>query len=164
MKPVLMAGLVAGVVVTACTVTREAGTPEVLAPRTRASADTTIVGQITPDGRIVADTLTKGGPDPAQVERETVLAGVIAPSSEEPTAVADQGPWRVQLYAARDRAAANSVAADLRGSLDEPVRVDDQGGWYQVRAGGYASRAAAEPLRRLLASRGWRDAFIVRAP
>ena len=161
MKIRTAAGLVTAIV-TACAPARETGTPEVLSPRRGAPGDTTIVGRVTSEGRVVADTLTDRDPDPARVERETVFAGVITPS-EETTTVAGHGPWRVQLYAARDRAAADSVAADLRGTVDEPVRVDEAGGWYQVRAGAYGSHAAAEPLRRLLASRGWRDAFIVRA-
>jgi hypothetical protein len=160
-KIMLAAGLVTAVIVTACASARETETPEVLSPGRGAPGDTTIVGRVTSEGRVVADTLTDRDPDPARVERETVFAGVITPSEE--TTVAGRGPWRVQLYAARDRAAADSVAASLRGTLAEPIRVDEVGGWYQVRAGAYSSRAAAEPLRRLLASRGWRDAFIVRA-
>jgi cell division protein FtsN len=156
---------------TGCASSRDTGTATVLGPRAGAPGDTTVVGRVTPEGRVVADTLTDGESDPARVERETVYAGVIASSSDEPTAVSDEptavgedGPWRVQVYAVRDRGTADSTAARLGSGLDEPIRVDHEAGWYKVRVGSHASRAAAEPLRQLLASRGWRGAFVVRAP
>jgi cell division protein FtsN len=128
-----------------------------------------VVGTVTPEGRVEADTLPGAAPDTAPVERETVVTGAIAPDprargEELPAADgAAGGPWVVQVFASRDQATADEVARGVAREAGAPARAVRDGGWYKVRAGGYADRAAAEALRdRLLAQ--WSDAFVLRSP
>ena len=79
----------------------------------------TVVGHVSPDGALVADTLARATPDTARVERETVVTGEIrpadeletdrpVPAGEEPATLATG--WRVQVYASRDESDAAGEA------------------------------------------------------
>jgi septal ring-binding cell division protein DamX len=143
-----------------------------------AGSEGTVVGHVTPDGRIQADTIVQA-PAPEPVERETVVTGHVRPATAAPVAAAsDAVPvtprpatgaigsvpgWRVQVFAARDEATANEVArraGDLVPGV--PVYVVAEESWYKVRLGDFASRQAAEPLRERLIGLGWTEAWTVR--
>lgn len=133
----------------------------------------TVVGHVTPDGTLVADTLAGATPDTARVERETVVTGEIRAAAEleterpvatgEPAAVLATG-WRVQVYASRAQAEAAEEASRVRDALGAgvPVYVERDDPWYKVRVGDYAERAGADGLRQRLAGLGWPEAWAVR--
>ncbi|HET9333999.1 MAG TPA: SPOR domain-containing protein [Gemmatimonadota bacterium] len=133
----------------------------------------TIVGHVSPDGALVADTLARSTPDTARVERETVVTGEIRPAVELETdrpAVAGDEPatlatgWRVQVYASRDETEAAGEATRVRDALagEAPVYVERDAPWYKVRVGDFGDRAAADRLRERLAGLGWPAAWAVR--
>jgi cell division septation protein DedD len=137
------------------------------------AAGATIVGRVAPDGTLVADTLARGAPDTARVERETVVTGEIRPAAEletEPPAVA--GPengtlatgWRVQVFASQSADEAAAEATRARDALGDgvPVYVERDDPWFKVRVGDFADRAAADRLRERLAGQGWPEAWAVR--
>lgn len=140
--------------------------PDVDPAARRGETGPTVVGQVSPEGEVRADTLAGVEPDTARVDRETVVTGAIV---QEPTEVGapgvevPAGPWRVQIFAARDEASAQEVARRARAAADAPAWVDPQDGWYKVRVGGYADRAVAETLRQRLIGLGFAEAFLVRA-
>ena len=119
---------------------------------------TTIVGRVTPDGALLADTLAGVHPDTSRVDRETTLTGQIRAVH----ATALQTGYRVQVHADRDAARAANVARRVEATLaGEPVYVEWIEPWYKVRVGDYAARTDAEPLRLRLAAAGYADAWIV---
>ena len=122
-----------------------------------------VVGTISPEGRVEADTMAGGAPDTAPVDRETVVTGAIAPDPRAPARAAASGPWVVQVFASRDEATAIEVARDVEQEAGAPARAVRDGGWYKVRAGGYADRADAAALLSRLTAR-WSDAFVLRSP
>lgn len=133
----------------------------------------TVVGRVTPDGRLIADTLAQPVPDTTRVERETVVTGEVRPASEleaaPPTATEPRGEalatgWRVQVFASRAQAEAAAAATRVRDALGDraPVYVERDDPWFKVRAGDFADRAGAEALRQQLAGLGWPDAWAVR--
>ena len=136
-------------------------------------AGPTVVGRVSAEGDVRADTLAGAAPDTARVERETVMTGAIVPEPEraaergreEPATRAPTapGPWLVQVFAARDESSAREVARGVEARIEAPARVDREEGWYKVRVGGYADRAGAEALRLRLAGLGFPEAFLVRA-
>jgi len=137
--------------------------------RPRTQGGPTVVGTITSEGEVVADTLAGEVPDAERAHRETVVTGAVARAAEpEPEGARPDGsapapapgPWAVQVFAAEEEAAAVLVARDAERTSGAPAHVDHEAGWYKVRLGGYADRAAAEALRRRLAPR-WGDAFLV---
>ncbi|HWC07201.1 MAG TPA: SPOR domain-containing protein [Gemmatimonadota bacterium] len=124
-----------------------------------AGSEGTVVGHVTPEGRIQADTIAQA-PAPEPVERETVVTGHVRPATG---AIGSAPGWRVQVFAARDQATANEVArraGDLVPGV--PVYVVAEESWYKVRLGDFASRQAAEPLRERLIGLGWTEAWTVR--
>ena len=133
----------------------------------------TVVGRVTPDGTLIADTLSRPMPDTTRVERETVVTGEIRPAAEleaaqpttaEPRAEAALATgWRVQVFASRSQEEASVVATRARDALGGrvPVYVERDEPWFKVRAGDFADRAAAEGLRRQLGGLGWPDAWAV---
>jgi cell division septation protein DedD len=138
-----------------------------------AGADATVVGRVTPDGTLIADTLAHPLPDTARVERETVVTGEVRPAAEletaPPTTARPEGDalatgWRVQIYASRSEADAAAAATRVRETLGEraPVYVERDDPWFKVRVGDFGERAAAEALRQDLAGLGWPDAWAVR--
>lgn len=137
----------------------------------------TVVGRVSPDGTLVADTLARALPDTVRVERETVVTGEIRSAAEletgergEPgTAVGGEAGtlatgWRVQVFASREQPEAAARATRLQEALGEtvPVYVERDDPWFKVRAGDFTDRAAAERLRDELAALGWSDAWAVR--
>lgn len=143
------------------------------AGETSAREGATVVGRVSPEGTLVADTLEHARPDTARVERETVVTGEIRPAAEletgpppaagRETATLATG-WRVQVYASRDESEAAAVATRVRGATGDavPVYVEWDDPWYKVRVGDHADRADAERLREGLVSRGWSEAWVVR--
>ncbi len=166
---------------------RDAGTerhPTDTRPRTEGGP--TVVGTVTPEGTVVADTFAGMVPDTERVDRETVVTGAVArepgvadapepgvadawelrAAGDTPAAAppieAPAGPWTVQVYAASERASAAAMAREAEAMAGVPARVEREAEWYKVRVGAFADRAAAEALCARLAVR-WRDAFLVRA-
>ena len=112
------AGIAATFFLAACMPDRYRETPpEPVTRSSGASADgSTVVGHVTPDGTLVADTLARAIPDTARVERETVLTGEIHPAT---------GPgWRVQVFAAREEAEAAAEADRARAAQNETLGFD----------------------------------------
>jgi hypothetical protein len=133
----------------------------------------TVVGRVTPDGTLIADTLSSPVADTARVERETVVTGEVRPAAEletaPPTAADPQGEalatgWRVQVFASRSQAEASAAATRVRQALGDraPVYVERDDPWFKVRVGDFAERAGVEVLRQQLAGLGWPDAWAVR--
>jgi cell division protein FtsN len=133
----------------------------------------TVVGHVSPDGALVADTLARSTPDTARVERETVVTGEIRPAAEletdrpvpageEPATLATG--WRVQVYASREETDAAGEATRVREALagEAPVYVERDDPWYKVRVGDFGDRGAADRLRERLAGLGWPEAWAVR--
>lgn len=138
-----------------------------------ASEGATVVGHVTPDGALLADTLKEWRPDTARVERETVVTGEIRPATEletapPPTVGAEPATlatgWRVQIFASRSQDEASSAATRVRDALGDqtPVYVERDDPWFKVRVGDLSDRAAAERLRERVAGQGWPDAWAVR--
>lgn len=149
-----------------------------------AGSEGTVIGHVTPDGRIEADTLPQA-PAPEPVERETVVTGQVRPPGVAPEAVHEAAPeavrepaaaapaasgeaasaagWRVQVFAARDEATATEVARRAGDAVPGvPVYVEAEEPWFKVRLGDFADRDAAEPLRERLIGLGWTEAWTVR--
>ncbi len=137
------------------------------------AAGATVVGRVTPDGTLIADTLARPVADTTRVERETVVTGEVRPAAEletaPPTVAEPQGEslatgWRVQVYASRYQAEASATATRVQDALGDrdPVYVERDDPWFKVRVGDYADRAGAEALRQRLAGLGWPDAWVVR--
>ena len=128
---------------------------------------------MTPDGTLIADTLSGPVADTSRVERETVVTGEVRPATEletaPPTVAEPEGEalatgWRVQVYASRSQAEATATATRVRDALGDraPVYVERDDPWFKVRVGDYADRGAADALRQQLAGLGWPDAWAVR--
>ena len=147
------------------------GTTVATAPRTEpdptAGTDSTgtVIGHVTPDGRLEADTVAQA-PAPDQVDRETVVTGYVRESGAPPAApetVAAGSGWRIQIFAAGDEATATEVASRAGDAVaGVPVYVETEGLWFKVRLGDFATREAAEPLRERLIGLGWTEAWAVR--
>lgn len=129
--------------------TEEAGDPAP-APDRR-----TIVGTISSDGVLRADTLAGVHPDTSRVVRETVVSGALRPRAS--TLVTG---YRVQVFASRDREIATREAQRLRGRVGEPVYVEWDDPWYKVRVGDFTERGVAESLRARLVAEGYAEAWI----
>ena len=153
--------------------TRRAGAEAGASAGTDGESGATVVGRVTPDGTLIADTLAHPVADTARVERETVVTGEVRPATEleaaPPTAAEPRGEalatgWRVQVFASRAEAEAAAAATRVRDALGDraPVYVERDDPWFKVRAGDFADRAAAEALRQQLAGIGWPDAWAVR--
>jgi hypothetical protein len=149
----------------------EEGRPEAGVPQ-----GATVVGRVSPEGTLVADTLARALPDTVRVERETVVTGEIRSSEELETrgsreagaaAAAEAATlatgWRVQVFASREQSEATARATRVREALGDrvPVYVERDDPWFKVRAGDFAARPAAERLRDELVEMGWADAWAV---
>jgi len=77
------------------------------------------------------------------------------------------GEWFVQVFAGRDRQAAELVARQLRGR-GHPVRLDAEregsGSLYKVRVGAYGSREEADRAAEVLRKEGSSGAWVTRLP
>jgi len=133
----------------------------------------TVVGRVSPEGTLVADTLARALPDTVRVERETVVTGEIRSSEEletrgsgepgAPAAATLATGWRVQIFAAREQSEATARATRVREALGDrvPVYVERDDPWFKVRVGDFAARPDAERLRDELVRLGWADAWAV---
>lgn len=158
-----------------------------------AAGDTarTVIGHVTPEGRLEADTVAQA-PAAEPVDRETVVTGYVRPPGtpggagrDEPPAAPLDDPlpaepdelpaaeagltaaaapgWRIQVFATRDQAAAREVARRAGEAVaGVPAYVEAEGPWFKVRLGDFATRDAAEPLRERLVGLGWTEAWAVR--
>ncbi len=124
------------------------------------ASEQTLVGSVSADGTLHADTLAGAQSDTSRVVRETVVTGAIRSTiGVGPLATG----YRVQVFAARDR----DVAADAVGRLREqqvadPVYMEWVDPWYKVRVGDFTDRESAERLRDRLVELGFPEAWIVR--
>ena len=142
-------------------------------PVTDVGSEVTVIGQVTPDGRLDADTVAQA-PAAEPVERETVVTGYVRGAPGEaaatpretapvPGQVAAASGWRIQVFAAGDEATAAQVAHRVGDAVAPvPVYVEAEGPWFKVRLGDFATREAAEPLRERLVRLGWTEAWAVR--
>lgn len=82
-----------------------------------------------------------------------------------PPPPASSGPWYVQVFAGRDRQAAELVAGRHRGK-GVAVRLDAEregtGSLYKVRVGGFPDRAAADAAAERLRKEGASGAWVTR--
>jgi hypothetical protein len=149
-----------------------AAAEEAASPGTREGA--TVVGRVSPEGTLVADTLERALPDTVRVERETVVTGEIRSSAELQTRAAGEAGavaggtlatgWRVQVFASREQPEAAARAIRVQEALGDqvPVYVERDDPWFKVRVGDFRDRPAAERLREELVGLGWTDAWAVR--
>jgi hypothetical protein len=162
---------------------REAPPPETseraaseAAPSPGAPEGATVVGRVSPEGTLVADTLARAIPDTVRVERETVVTGEIRSiaeletrGAEEAGAATGEGArlatgWRVQVFASRTQPEAAARATRVQAALGDrvPVYVERDDPWFKVRVGDFSDRPAAERLREELVGLGYGDAWAVR--
>ncbi len=141
----------------------------VATPARGTRSEGTVIGQVTPDGRLDADTVAQA-PAPDPVDRETVVTGYVRAAgtaggpdaAEAPGAAAFVAGWRIQVFAARDEATATQVARRAGDAVEGvPVYVEPEESWFKVRLGDFATREAAEPLRERLIGLGWTEAWAV---
>ena len=140
-------------------------TPTKPDPPAGTGSESTVIGHVTPDGRLEADTVAQA-PAPDPVDRETVVTGYVrepgaAAATPDPAAMVSG--WRIQVFAAGDEATASEVARRAGDAIaGVPVYVEAEGPWFKVRLGDFTTREAAEPLRERLVGLGWTEAWAVR--
>lgn len=136
------------------------------APRQRASGDPLANLESQPsDGTETPtffDTVNGTGKE-AEPSREA--AGKPTPAPPAPVSIAP-GPWFVQVFVGRDRAAAEDVVRTLR-EKGYAVRADAvaegrSGSLYKVRVGGYPTKEAAETGAEKLRKDGQAATWVVR--
>jgi cell division septation protein DedD len=102
--------------------------------------------------------------EPRREAAERTPAGRAAVPASPPS---PSGGWFVQVFAGRDRQAAELVARQLRGR-NHPVRLDAEregsGSLYKVRVGGYANREEAERVAEILRREGSSGAWVTPLP
>lgn len=123
-------------------------------------SDQTLVGSISADGTVRADTLVGARPDTSRVVRETVVTGAVrSTTGVGPLATG----YRVQVFAAQDQEAAADAVRRLREQhVADPIYVERVEPWYKVRVGDFTDRDSAERLRNRLNEVGFPEAWIVR--
>lgn len=103
-----------------------------------------------------AEPRREASPGPAASESEGRPAPAVRPSP---------GDWFVQVFAGRDRQAAELVSRQLR-ERGHPVRLDAEregsGSLYKVRVGGYRSREEADRAAATLRKEGSSGAWVTR--
>ncbi len=118
------------------------------------------------------DTLGGGG-RAAEPQREVRPKTVPAEPSERAPEVAASpvspprgGPFFVQVFAGRDRKAAEEIVRSL-GSHGYPVSVEGEregrGALFKVRVGGYSERAEAQAVAERLKREGQAGAWVTKA-
>lgn len=141
---------------------RDGGGPRGEQVEREAGEDETVVGRVEPDGTFRADTLEEERADEPGYRRETVMTGSVRAEREDGEPELATG-YRVQVFAARDRADATAFAREIEALVEEhAVYVERVDAWYKVRVGDFASRERAERLRRHLAERGVEGPWTVR--
>jgi cell division septation protein DedD len=90
-----------------------------------------------------------------------------APAPASPAPAASAGPWNVQVFAGRDRQAAERLVGTLRAA-GWPVRMqsvpEGSGSLVKVRVGGYPTRTAAEEAAGRLRGEGQSGAWVTDSP
>ncbi len=109
----------------------------------------------------VFDTVSEGRE--AEPRREASHAEPPPTAAPSPPPVLPQGPWTVQVFAGRDREAAEQVLQTLQ-SRGYPARLEasreGQTALYRVRVGGYPSREAAEAAAERLRREGMTSTWV----
>jgi cell division septation protein DedD len=111
---------------------------------------------------------TASGPEKAAEPERQVASRSAGPGKtpSSPPPAATPGPWVVQVFAGRDREAAESVVRGL-GDRGYPVRLDSEreGGdqLFKVRVGGFPSQAEAAAAAEKLKKDGNKGAWVTRA-
>jgi cell division septation protein DedD len=108
------------------------------------------------------DTLSGQGKE-AEPKRE---AAPPPPGVSSPSPPPSAGPWYVQVFVGRDRAAAEEVVRTLRGK-GYPVRTDvvsegRSGSLYKVRVGGFGTKDAADASADKLHTDGQNSTWVIR--
>ncbi len=112
------------------------------------------------------DTLGGGG-RAAEPQREVRPKAPTSESAEPPPAApaSRQGPFFVQVFAGRDRRAAEEVVRALEGR-GYPVSVEGeregQGALFKVRVGGYRDRTEAQAVAERLKKEGQAGAWVTK--
>jgi cell division septation protein DedD len=100
----------------------------------------------------------------AEPQRQ-VSQPAAAPQAAPPAT--SEGPWNVQVFAGRDRQAAERIVDTLRAQ-GWPVRLqslpEGAGSLLKVRVGGYATRAAADEAAGKLRGQGQTGAWVTDTP
>ena len=141
-----------------------AGPGEAAAPRPTTDAAS---GAVRPPADVDA---TAGGFDVSGVPEPKRQVGE-PPSPPQaaapPPAAAPSGRWNVQVFAGRDRQAAERLVDTLKAA-GWPVHLqsvpEGSGSLLKVRVGGYASRAAADEAAGKLRAQGQAGAWVTDAP
>lgn len=106
----------------------------------------------------------QGGEKEAEPGRQVAVEGAQAPTTTLPTP-ASAGPNFVQVFAGRDRKAAESLFDQLK-SAGYPARVfserEGAGGLFKVRVGGYATEDEARSAAARLQKEGFAGAWVTR--
>ena len=110
-------------------------------------------------------------PEPSRQTRETrerpsepapPSGSAAAPATQQPAPASD-GPWFVQVWAGRDREAAELLVDKLQGQ-GYPVRLFtdrvEGDSLYKVRVGGYSGDAEARRVSGELEGKGYRGAWV----
>ena len=105
-----------------------------------------------------------GVPEPG---RQVAEPGNTAPASTQAPVPAGSGPWKVQVFAGRDRQAAERLVGTLKAG-GWPVQMqslpEGAGSLLKVRVGGYPDRAAAEAAATKLRAQGQTGAWVTDTP
>jgi len=119
----------------------------------------TVIGSVTADGTLHADTLAGARPDTSRVVRETVVTGAVRSTAGVGTLATG---YRVQVFAARDRDVAADAVRRLREQrVSDPIYMEWIDPWYKVRVGDFTDRESAEQLRGRLVELGFPEAWII---
>jgi cell division septation protein DedD len=140
------------------------------APARAAAAPEDPLGNVEQDTVDAADKVTffdtlSGQGKEAEPKRETAAGreAVVPPPTPAPPSA---GPWYVQVFVGRDRAAAEEVVRTLRGK-GYPVRTDAvsegrSGSLYKVRVGGFGTKEGADASADKLHKDGQNSTWVVR--
>jgi cell division septation protein DedD len=102
---------------------------------------------------------------PRQAETATAGADSAQPAPAEKRPEYGPGPYYVQVFAGRDRRAAEGLVEKLQ-SEGEQVRLfserEGSGALYKVRVGGFATEDAARDAAETLGGRGYAGSWVTR--
>ncbi len=108
---------------------------------------------------------TLGGGKTAEPQREARPKPAAAETAAPATPAARGGPFFVQVFAGRDRRAAEEIVRSL-GSRGYPVSVEGEregrGALFKVRVGGYGDRAEAQAVADRLKREGQAGAWVTK--
>ncbi len=86
---------------------------------------------------------------------------VVAQNDDEPTPVATNGGWFVQVGAFSKQTSANEVATEVKPLVGYPVMVHHGNGVFRVRVGPLANRDVAEKVQEYLEDKGYDEPALV---